>query len=229
MRNDLSAGEAPVAAKLRDLVILGGGGHAAVVAESAARLGWRVVAIAASQTTLASVRNLGDPEGEGRARVEALVESGAQLHGAIGSPSVRARWVAQFGLAHFATIADPTATVSPSARVAAGVYIGAGAVVNARAELGSCAIVNTRAVIEHDCIVEAFAHVSPAAVLCGSVRVSEGAQVGAGAVVIPGRTIGARSIVGAGAVVVRDVPRGVTAAGVPARVLTSDASTLMDE
>ena len=31
-----------------DLLILGGGGHAAVVAESAARAGWRVVGFAAA-------------------------------------------------------------------------------------------------------------------------------------------------------------------------------------
>ena len=42
-------------------------------------------------------------------------------------------------------------------------------------------------------------------------------MLGTGAVVTPGRTIGDWAEVGAGAVVVTDVPAGVTAVGVPAR------------
>jgi len=194
------------------LVILGAGGHAAVVAESAARAGWRVIGVAA-----ADGGELGDPDGMGAERIAELVSAGARLHAAVGAAEVRARWMNRFGEAAFATIVDPAALVSPSASVAAGCLIGAGAVVNARAVLRAGTILNTRVVVEHDCIVGPFAHIAPGAILCGSVRVGEGAQVSAGAVVIPGKSIGARSTVGAGAVVVRDVPEGATAVGVPAR------------
>lgn len=43
--------------------------------------------------------------------------------------------------------------------------------------------------------------------------------IGAGAIVGPGVTIGANSVIGAGAVVLRDVPARVVAAGNPCRVL----------
>jgi maltose O-acetyltransferase len=43
--------------------------------------------------------------------------------------------------------------------------------------------------------------------------------LGGGAIVCPGVTIGENTVVGAGAVVTRDLPAGVVAAGVPARVL----------
>ena len=52
------------AASMGDLVILGGGGQAAVVAESAARAGWRVVGFAAAvaATAATDVATLGDPD-----------------------------------------------------------------------------------------------------------------------------------------------------------------------
>lgn len=51
------------------------------------------------------------------------------------------------------------------------------------------------------------------------VNVGDGAWLGAGAKILDGVTIGDRAIVGAGAVVRGDVPPGMTAVGVPARVL----------
>ncbi len=79
--------------------------------------------------------------------------------------------------------------------------------------------VNTAAVVDHQCQLGDFAHVSANVVLGGGVSVGEGSLVGIGACVLPGVVIGAWSQVGAGAVVTRDVPDGVVAYGVPARVM----------
>jgi acetyltransferase-like isoleucine patch superfamily enzyme len=51
------------------------------------------------------------------------------------------------------------------------------------------------------------------------VTIEEHAGIAAGATVLPGLMIGAGAIVGAGAVVTKDVPAGVTVAGVPAKPL----------
>lgn len=50
-------------------------------------------------------------------------------------------------------------------------------------------------------------------------RVCRGASIGANATLLPGVTVGEGAMVGAGAVVVRDVPPGVTVVGNPARPL----------
>ena len=52
-----------------------------------------------------------------------------------------------------------------------------------------------------------------------SVVIGDDVWIGTGVIVLPGVTIGSRSIVAAGAVVSRDLPPDVLAAGVPARVV----------
>jgi serine O-acetyltransferase len=53
----------------------------------------------------------------------------------------------------------------------------------------------------------------------GSPVIEDGAFLGCASMVVGGVTIGANAIIGAGAVVTRDVPAGMVAAGVPARVI----------
>jgi len=55
--------------------------------------------------------------------------------------------------------------------------------------------------------------------LSSPIRVKENVWVGGGAIILPGVTIGENSTIGAGAVVTRDVPSGVVAAGNPARII----------
>jgi maltose O-acetyltransferase len=51
------------------------------------------------------------------------------------------------------------------------------------------------------------------------ITIGDNVWLGGGATVCPGVTIGENTVVGAGAVVTRDLPAGVVATGVPARVL----------
>jgi maltose O-acetyltransferase len=53
------------------------------------------------------------------------------------------------------------------------------------------------------------------------IAIGDNVWLGGGVVVCPGVTIGADTVVGAGAVVTRDLPAGVVAMGVPARVVRS--------
>ena len=57
----------------------------------------------------------------------------------------------------------------------------------------------------------------------GPILIGEDAFIGARAFVLPGISIGAGSLVGAAAVVTRDIPAGVIAAGNPCRVLRARA------
>jgi UDP-perosamine 4-acetyltransferase len=114
----------------------------------------------------------------------------------------------------------PTAFVERGARVGTGAQICAGAILCAEASVGDDAIVNTGAIVEHECRVGRHAHIAPGSVLCGRVRVGSGAFVGAGSRVKEKISIGPGATVGAGSVVLKDIPKGITVAGVPARVLS---------
>lgn len=117
----------------------------------------------------------------------------------------------------FATVVDPSAVISQRAELGAGTVVMPKVVANTGTRVGRHVILNTACSVDHDCVIGDFAHISPGAHLAGAVTVGEGAQVGVGASVIPGVRIGAWSVVGAGSVVVRDIPDGVVAYGVPAR------------
>lgn len=54
--------------------------------------------------------------------------------------------------------------------------------------------------------------------------VKKGASIGAAAVILCGITIGEGSTVGAGSIVTRDVPRGTTVCGNPAKEIIKEAS-----
>ena len=115
----------------------------------------------------------------------------------------------------------PSAVIARTARIGAGTVVAANAVVNPGATIGLSVIVNTSASVDHDCVIGDGAHISPGAHLAGGVRVGDASWIGVGVSVADGITIGSRTIIGAGAVVVGDIPDGVVAYGVPARVIRS--------
>ncbi len=118
------------------------------------------------------------------------------------------------------TAVHPSAIVSPSACIGAGSVLCAGSVVNPEARLGLAVIVNTCASVDHECVIGDGVHISPGAHLAGKVTIGKGTILGIGSVARDGISIGERCIIGAGAVIVSDLPAGIMAYGVPARVIS---------
>jgi sugar O-acyltransferase (sialic acid O-acetyltransferase NeuD family) len=115
-----------------------------------------------------------------------------------------------------ATIIHPGARVSKYAIIEEGTVVFANAVVNPFARIGKSCIINTGAIIEHDCVLEDGVHVSPNAAMGGAVNIGKKTWLGVGSGISNNVKIGKNSIVGAGAIVLKDVPDNVLAAGVPA-------------
>ena len=201
------------------VVIIGGGGHAKVVIESLRAAGETVAAIVDADPTPRSVLDV--PVVGDDLALAALREQGLErLFVAIGDNALRQKLGrrAQDQGFQLVNAVHPSAVISPSATLGRGVAVMAGAVINAESQIGDLAIVNTGAVVDHDCRLGAACHLGPAAALAGGVSLGERAFLGVGARAIPGVTIGADSLVGAGGVVARDLPDGVLAIGVPAKI-----------
>jgi sugar O-acyltransferase (sialic acid O-acetyltransferase NeuD family) len=114
----------------------------------------------------------------------------------------------------------PTAVIDPSADIGeSGIMIAAGVCINPLAVIHEGAICNTASVIEHECVLGAYSHVGPGAVICGNVIIGEGSFVGAGAIIRQNITIGKNAMIGMGAVVVKNVADNEVVVGNPSRKL----------
>jgi len=211
-----------------DLLILGAGGHAKVVAETALATG------NVSRVAFLDDRSTG-PDGcppvlgwpvigplAWSLQPDAQALFAAAVVG-LGHAASRLTWIQQLEAVGYAlpVLVHPSAWISPSAQIAPASVVFAQAAVQAQAAIGVGAILNTGCTVDHDTQLADGVHICPGAHLAGDVQVGLRSWIGIGASVIQQVRIGSDVTVGAGAVVLRDLPDGVTAAGVPARLMSS--------
>lgn len=196
---------------MKPLVIVGAGGHGRVVSEMAGR----PIAGFIDNASVGKVNAI-PVLGTDRLLSDQSFLSAHDFVVALGDQQDR-RHYAKLLSGRLATIIHPSAIVSPSAIIGEGSVLVAGSIINANANIGAFCILNTGCSIDHDCDLADGVQVCPGARLAGRIFCGEDAFIGTGAVVIPGVHIGARTVIGAGAVVVRDVASYLTAYGNPAR------------
>ncbi|MFI4916246.1 MAG: NeuD/PglB/VioB family sugar acetyltransferase [Phycisphaerales bacterium JB060] len=191
------------------VTLIGGGGHAKVVADSARAAGLAIAGFVDDDpgATVPGLDHLGP-----------TTRAAEPWHLCIGCVPTRVKVLDTLtGLT--ASIIHPMSIVSIDAVIGNGVFVGPGAVINAGATIDEHAIINSAAVVEHDARVGLASHIAPGAIVCGGVVVGAGCLIGANATLLPGVHVGDGAIVGAGALVRGSVPGRAVAVGVPARVL----------
>ncbi|MCL4872103.1 MAG: acetyltransferase [Anaerolineae bacterium] len=209
------------------VIVIGAGGHGQVVAD----ILWRMHAAGEAVEPVGFLDDADSWQGQWVSKLPVLGKTADlfrfahdALVVAIGNNLTRQR-VAQALQAQgeqFVTVCHPTAVIASDVSIGPGTMICANVVINPGAVIGSHAILNTACTVDHHNRIGDFAHIAPGAHLGGDVQVGEGSFIGIGGIVIPQKQVGNWCTVGAGAVVIRDVPDGVTAVGVPARIIKNN-------
>ncbi|MBL1275514.1 MAG: acetyltransferase [Ectothiorhodospiraceae bacterium] len=205
------------------LILLGGGGHAAVLAEifstlNIPLLGFTDVDTANAQQKLPALNFLGDDN----SLFNTYQPEDIILINGLGSTgsTMRREDIFKLFIAKnyaFLDVFHPTAIISLSVQTHQGLQVLADAIVNTGVIIGTNVLINSRAVVEHHCNIGDHCHIASGAVVCGDCNIGQSVHVGAGAVVNQGITIGDGAIIASGAVVIADVAAGSVMAGVPAK------------
>ena len=202
------------------LILIGGGGHARVVADAVSSMEGRFELLGFVDpdpvAMIDGLEHLGDEAAVG-VHQPAL---GILSVGGLTVSDARSKIVERLApsLSGWASVIHSTAWVSRGAQVEEGAVLMAGVIVQTGAQIGRHAIVNTRAVVEHDVELGAFAVLAPGVVVGGGAKIGEGSVIGLGASVRDHIVIGPGSMVGMGSVVVDDVGPGTIVMGHPASV-----------
>ncbi len=106
-----------------------------------------------------------------------------------------------------------------SGRIGHGVQICANVIGTVNLVFEPFAMVNLSCTIGHESVLKRACTLNPSVNISGGVTVGEGVLVGTGAQILQYLEVGDHTIVGAGALVTKSLPGGVTAVGMPARVI----------
>ena len=199
------------------VIVIGGGGHAAVVIDALLLAGFEVVGLCDPElepggTGPSGITVLGGDDALDRWPPDTtLLANGV---GSTRSTETRRNVFERFTRAgfRFATLIHPSAVVAKDVALGEGAQVMAGAVVQPGVTLGRNSIVNTRASVDHHCVIGEHVHIAPGATLSGNVEVGEGSHIGTGASIVQRIQIGRDALVCAGAVVTRDVADGAKVA-----------------
>ncbi|MEK3760025.1 acetyltransferase [Paenibacillus sp. FSL P4-0338] len=138
----------------------------------------------------------------------------------IGNPEIRSKVIAEvsiYSTVSFATLIDPSVIMSKWVEVGEGSIICAGSILTVNISIGKHVIVNLDCTVGHDATINDFCTLYPSVNLSGNTHLKSYVELGTGSQVIQGINVEDRTIVGAGAVVVRNLPANCTAVGSPAK------------
>ncbi len=194
---------------MKQLLIIGAGGHGRVAADIASHCGYRDIAYLDDTPREGVIGTVADAR---------LYLEKADFFVAIGDSYVRQRIQCELDAmgASVITLIHPHAVVAGGAVIGRGVMLAAGAIICVDAVIGDGVIVNTAASVDHDSRVGAFSHVSVGAHVCGTVQIGKRSWIGAGATVINNMVIGDDCMIGAGAEGVKPITDSGLYKGIPA-------------
>lgn len=211
---------------MKNLLIIGSGGHAKSVIDAAEANGnYFIIGLVDDFEPVGTKKHGYDVLGgiDGIKSVVSRSHDKPLLHIAVGNNKDRNDIFNRLNLdsSLFATIIHPTAYVSKHAAIGYGVFLGAYGFVNAGTTINNFCIVNTRSSLDHDCTMMPFSALAPSVTCAGYVKIGKGSQISTGATLANKVTIGNRCIIGGGSFVKNDVLSDTFGYGVPFEAKTT--------
>ena len=203
-----------------EVVIIGAGGHAKVIADIIEKSGDKVYGflddnLKKDDIILGKYKVLGDLNN----RIPlSFMNPDLKFIIAIGNNKIRKELSEKVKLKYYTAI-HPSAQIGIDVKIQEGTVIMANAVINPSAKIGKHCIINTGSIVEHDNIIKGYVHISPGVALGGTVTVGECTHIGIGATIKNNIKIRENSVIGAGAVVVKNIEEEGTYVGVPAQLV----------
>ncbi|MGE6648270.1 acetyltransferase [Shewanella colwelliana] len=204
------------------IIMLGSGGHAAVLADIMQQLNYTLIAVVSpnrGESALFSCVQHFDSDDDilQFSNDEVKLVNGL---GALPGQHLRHQLFDRFTQLkyQFEPIVSPYSMLSQYSTLGTGVQILAGAIVQTGCVVGNGTIINSGAIIEHDCHIGIHCHIAPGATICGGVHVGEYSHIATGANIIQGISIGKNCVVSAGATITKDMPDNSIAYGYRSKV-----------
>ena len=201
----------------KEVIILGAGGHAKVIAESILKSGDEVIGFLDDNEEIQGKEIYLGRKVLGKTREVENYQDKYVIIG-IGSNRVRKMIAEKYPNLNWYTAIHPSAIIAQDVIIGKGTAIMPGTVINPGTVIGKHAIINTATTLDHDNIIGDYVHISPGTHLAGTVTVGENCWICTGVTIINNINIAPNNIVGAGAVVLHDIiDQNSTYVGVPIR------------
>ena len=206
----------------KPLVILGSGGHAAVLVDILRQQNREIIGLVSPEEPINRKVFANIPYFSCDDDVLQFDKSEIKLVNGIGSlpkQNLRANIYEHFSEIgyQFKTVVDCNSIVSAYSELGEGVQVMAGAIIQTGTIIGYNSIVNTGSIVDHDCSIGSNNHIAPGVTISGIVRSGENVHFGTGASVIQSIRIGSNSIIGAGATITKNIEENVIC--FPARII----------
>jgi len=208
---------------MKDILIIGGGGHAKVVASLLKKHeAWNPIGYTDLDDygPLLSLPYLGTDN-----IIYSLISDRALKYavigiGMVGSTEDRAEIIKKVQVSglSFPAVYSSHSIVNEEVKVGDGSIIMDGAVIQSGTRIGRHSIINTSAIVDHDCIIGDHVHLAPGVTLSGDVELGSHSLVGTGASILQGIKITDHVIIGGGATVISHLESSGIYVGVPAKL-----------
>ncbi len=140
---------------------------------------------------------------------------------AIGNPKIKKKIVEQINNSnlYFPSLVHPNCLIGNNVTIGQGAVICANNILTCDIIIEDFVTLNLACTVGHDTTIKSYCSIMPTVNVSGEVLMEECVYVGTGAKIINQINIGSHSTIGAGAVVIKDVPRNSISVGVPAKCI----------